>query len=145
MALFLFTKAILEGEPIKVFNNGKMSRDFTFIDDIVEGVVRVVDRIAEPDPEWTGDKPDPATSAAPYRVYNIGNNRPVELLKFIEIIEEKTGKKAIKEMLPLQPGDVPATYANVDKLMHDTGFAPNTSLENGVSRFVDWFREYYRI
>lgn len=127
MALFLFTRAILEGKPIKVFNQGKMQRDFTYIDDIVEGVVRVTDRIAEPNPDWSGDNPDPATSQAPFRVYNIGNNKPVELLRFIEIIEEKTGVKAIREMMPMQPGDVPATFADVDDLMRDTGFAPNTS------------------
>jgi UDP-glucuronate 4-epimerase len=143
MALFLFTRAILEGKPIKVFNQGKMQRDFTYIDDIVEGVVRVTDRIAEPNPDWSGDNPDPATSQAPFRVYNIGNNKPVELLRFIEIIEEKTGVKAIREMMPMQPGDVPATFADVDDLMRDTGFAPNTSLERGVGKFVDWFREYY--
>lgn len=145
MALFLFTKAILQDKPIQVFNQGNMRRDFTFVDDIVEGIVRVTDRIAEPDPNWSGDKPDPASSRAPFKVYNIGNNQPVELMRFIEIIEEKTGKKATKEMLPLQPGDVPATFADVDDLMRDTGFAPNTPLERGVSRFVDWFREYYKM
>jgi UDP-glucuronate 4-epimerase len=137
MALFLFTRAILEGKPIKVFNQGKMQRDFTYIDDIVEGVVRVTDRIAEPNPDWSGDNPDPATSQAPFRVYNIGNNKPVELLRFIEIIEEKTGVKAIREMMPMQPGDVPATFDARYR------FFPNTSLERGVGKFVDWFREYY--
>lgn len=145
MALFLFTRAILEGKPIKVFNNGKMQRDFTYIDDIVEGVVRVCDRVAEANPDWSGENPDPGTSKAPYRIYNIGNNQPVELLRFIEIIEEKTGCKAIREMMPMQPGDVPATYADVDDLMRDTGFAPNTPLERGVGKFVEWFREYYQI
>lgn len=145
MALFLFTKAILAGEPIKVFNNGLMRRDFTYIDDIVEGITRVTDRIAEPNPKWDGDKPDSGTSKAPWRVYNIGNNNPVELLRFIEIIEEKTGKKAEKNMMPMQPGDVPATYADVDALMRDTGFAPNTPLEVGVGRFVDWYRDYYKV
>lgn len=145
MALFLFTRAILAGEPIKVFNNGLMRRDFTYIDDIVEGIARVTDRIAQPNPEWDGDKPDSATSKAPWRVYNIGNNKPVELLRFIEIIEEKTGKKAEKILMPMQPGDVPATYADVDALMRDTGFAPNTPLEEGVGRFVDWYRDYYKI
>lgn len=145
MALFLFTRAILEGKPIKVFNNGLMRRDFTYIDDIVEGIVRVSDRVAGPNAEWSGDKPDPATSRAPYRIYNIGNNKPVELLRFIEIIEKKVGKAAIKEMLPMQPGDVPATYADVDDLMRDTGFAPATPLEVGIGKFVDWYREYYKI
>jgi UDP-glucuronate 4-epimerase len=145
MALFLFTKAILKNEPIHVFNNGQMRRDFTYIDDIVEGIVRVSDRIAEPDPNWKGESPDPASSHAPYKVYNIGNNQPVELLRFIEIIEEKTGKKAVKEMMPLQPGDVVETYADVEDLMRDTGFAPNTTLERGVGRFVDWYREYYKV
>jgi UDP-glucuronate 4-epimerase len=143
MALFLFTRAILEEKPIKVFNQGKMSRDFTYVDDIVEGVVRVMDRIPESDPDWTGENPDPSSSRAPYRVYNIGNNSPVELLRFIEIIEEKTGKKAKKEMLPMQPGDVPATWADVEDLMRDTGFSPSTPLEKGVEKFVSWFREYY--
>lgn len=145
MALFLFTKAIIGGEPIKVFNNGKMQRDFTYIDDIVEGVVRVCDRVAPPNENWSSDKPDPASSRAPYRLYNIGNHKPVQLLKFIEIIEKKVGKKAVMEMLPMQPGDVPATCADVEDLMRDTGFAPNTSLEIGVSRFVDWYRDYYKI
>ncbi len=145
MALFLFTRAILEKRPIEVFNGGKMQRDFTYIDDIVEGVVRVTDRVAEPNPDWSGQKPDPATSRAPFKVYNIGNNQPVELLRFIEIIEEKIGHKAEKIMMPMQPGDVPATYADVDDLMRDTGFAPNTPLERGVGRFVDWFRDYYKL
>ncbi len=145
MALFLFTRAIIEGKPIKVFNNGLMRRDFTYIDDIVEGVVRVSDRIAPANPDWDGMKPDPATSRAPYRIYNIGNNRPVELLRFIEIIEKKLGKTAVKEMLPMQPGDVPATYADVDDLMRDTGFAPATPLETGISRFIDWYRDYYKV
>ncbi len=145
MALFLFTRAILDGKPIKVFNNGLMQRDFTYIDDIVEGVVRVSDRIAPPNRDWNGQQPDPATSRAPYRIYNIGNNRPVELLRFIEIIEKKLGKTAVKEMLPMQPGDVPATYADVDDLMRDTGFAPSTPLETGISRFIDWYRDYYQI
>jgi len=145
MALFMFTKAIIEGQPIKVFNNGKMQRDFTYIDDIVEGVVRVCDRVATPDENWNGDAPDPASSRSPYRLYNIGNHKPVELLKFIEIIEKKVGKKAVMEMLPMQPGDVPATCADVEDLMRDIGFAPNTSLEIGVSRFIDWYRGYYKV
>jgi UDP-glucuronate 4-epimerase len=143
MALFLFTKAILEGKPIDVYNEGKMRRDFTFVDDIVEGVIRVTDRTATANPAWSGDQPDPGTSYAPYRIYNIGNNSPVELLRFIEVLEEKLGKKAIRNLLPIQPGDVPATCADVDDLMRDVGFAPKTSIEEGIGRFVDWYREYY--
>jgi len=142
MALFLFTKAILAGEPIKVFNYGKMRRDFTYIDDIVEGVVRTLDRIAIPNPDWTGDQPDPGTSAAPYRLYNIGNNQPVELMHLIETLEKALGTIAEKEMLPIQPGDVPATFADVDDLIADVGFKPATSIEEGVRRFVEWYREY---
>jgi UDP-glucuronate 4-epimerase len=145
MALFLFTRAILEGKPIEVFNEGKMRRDFTYIDDIVEGVVRVTDRTPAPNPEWSGDAPDPGTSYAPYRIYNIGNNNPVELLRFIEALEEKLGKKAIRNLLPLQPGDVPATCADVDDLMRDAGFRPKTTIEDGISRFVDWYRGYYSV
>lgn len=144
MALFLFTKAILEGKPIDVFNYGKCRRDFTYIDDIVEGVVRTLDRIPEPNPEWSGDNPDCGTSYAPYRIYNIGNNQPVELLRFIEIIEECLGQRAEKNLLPLQPGDVPATYANVDDLMRDVGFKPATAIETGISNFVEWYRDYYK-
>ncbi len=145
MALFLFTKAILEGNPIKVFNYGKMERDFTYIDDIVEGVIRVTDKIPVGNPNWSGDRPDPATSRAPYKVYNIGNNSPVPLMRFIEIIEEKLGRKAEKEMLPIQAGDVPKTYANVQDLMDDVGFKPATPLEEGVGKFIDWYREYYKV
>ncbi len=145
MALFGFTKKILAGEPIEVFNHGKMRRDFTYVDDIVEGVVRVTDRIPQPDPSWSGDHPDPGTSSAPYRVYNIGNHQPVELLEFIDIIERKLGKRAEKKLLPMQPGDVPATYADVADLQRDVGFAPATSLEVGIGRFIDWYREYYKI
>ena len=144
MALFLFTRAILEGKPIDVYNEGKMRRDFTFVDDIVEGVIRVTDRTATANPAWSGDAPDPGTSYAPNRIYNIGNNSPVELLRFIEVLEEKLGKKSIKNLLPIQPGDVPATCADVDDLMRDVGFAPKTPIEEGVGRFVDWYREYYR-
>ncbi len=144
MALFLFTKAILEGRPIDVFNYGKMRRDFTYIDDIVEGVVRVLDRPASPNPEWDGEAPDPGSSYAPYRLYNIGNNRSVELLRFIEIIEECLGEKAKKNMLPMQPGDVPATCADIDDLIRDVGFRPKTGLEEGISRFVDWYKDYYQ-
>lgn len=145
MALFLFTKAILAGEPIKVFNYGQMQRDFTYIDDIVEGVVRVLDRIPTPNPNWSGDKPDPGSSLAPYRIYNIGNNRPVRLLDFIAILEEKLGRKAIKQMLPLQPGDVPATCADVAELVQDVGFQPSTPLEEGIERFVEWYRSFYHV
>lgn len=143
MALFLFTKAILENKPIQVFNHGKMKRDFTYIDDIVEGVVRVTFNTATPNPDWNPATPDPGTSVAPYRLYNIGNNNSVSLLYFIECIEKALGKKAVMEMLPLQPGDVPATCANVDELAHDVGFQPNTPLETGIARFIDWYREYF--
>ena len=145
MALFLFTKAILEGRPINVFNFGKMRRDFTYIDDIVEGIVRVLDRPAEPNLKWSGDSPDPGSSAAPYKLYNIGNNQPVELLRFIEVLEGRLGVKAVKNMLPLQPGDVPATYADVDDLVRDVGFKPSTPIEVGIERFVTWYRSYYRM
>jgi UDP-glucuronate 4-epimerase len=145
MALFLFTRAILEGKPIDVFNHGKMQRDFTYIDDIIEGVVRVAKKIPKPNKSWNGDAPDPGTSYAPYKVYNIGNNNPVELMTFIETIEKCLGKKAKKNLLPLQAGDVPATYADVDDLMRDVGFKPATPIEVGIKRFVDWYREYYRI
>jgi UDP-glucuronate 4-epimerase len=145
MAMFLFTKAILEGQPIDVFNHGKMQRDFTYIDDIVEGVIRTSDHTAEPNPAWNSDAPDPATSKAPYRIYNIGNNNPVELMYLIETIEKSLGRVAEKRMLPLQPGDVPATYANVDALARDVGFAPQTPIETGVANFVAWYREYFQI
>lgn len=143
MALFLFTKAILEGKPIKVFNHGKMQRDFTYIDDIIEGVVRVMGRLPAPDPAWNGDRPDPGTSYAPYKNYNIGNNNPVELMTFIETIENALGKTAGKEMLDMQPGDVPATYADIDDLIEDVGFKPSTPLETGIERFVEWYKDYY--
>jgi len=144
MALFLFVKAILEEKPIKVFNNGNMERDFTYIDDIVEGVCRVIDRIPEPDPDWSGDAPDSATSYAPYRIYNIGNNKPVRLMDFIAAIEDAIGKKAKKQFLPLQPGDVPKTYADIDALYEAVGFRPKTPIKEGIRRFVEWYREYYR-
>jgi len=144
MALFLFTKAILKDRPIDVFNNGKMRRDFTYIDDIVEGVLRVLDKPATPCPGWSGDAPDPGSSYVPYKLYNIGNNQPVELLHFIEIIETCLGKKARKNLLPMQPGDVPATYANIDDIMRDVGFKPSTTLEEGVPRFISWYRDYYK-
>lgn len=145
MALFLFTKAIMEGRPIDVFNHGKMQRDFTFIDDIVEGIVRVLARVPQGNGGWSGATPDPGTSYAPYRIYNIGNNNPVELLRFIEVLEDALGKKATKNLLPLQAGDVPATYADVDDLMQDVGFKPATSIEEGVARFVKWYRGYYEV
>ena len=145
MALFLFTRAILEGRPIDVFNHGKMRRDFTYIDDIVEGVMRVMDRTPVPNGAWSGDCPDPGTSYAPYRIYNIGNNNPVELMAFIETIEKCLGKEARKNLLPIQAGDVPATYADVDDLMRDVGFKPATSIEEGIGRFVAWYREYYGV
>jgi UDP-glucuronate 4-epimerase len=143
MALFLFTKAILAGKPINVFNNGQMRRDFTYVDDIVEGVVRVIDRIPEPNPEWSGDAPDSGTSYVPYKTYNIGNNQPVELMYLIETLEKCLGKTAEKNMMPMQPGDVPATYANVDDLIRDVGFKPSTSIEEGIAKFVDWYHEYH--
>ncbi len=145
MALFMFTKAILEGRPIDVFNHGKMQRDFTYIDDIVEGVIRTSDHTAEANPDWNSDKPDPATSRAPYRIYNIGNNNPVELMHLIGTIEQCLGKTAEKRMLPMQPGDVPATYADVEALVQDVGFAPKTPIEVGVANFVAWYRDYYHI
>ncbi len=145
MAMFIFTKAILAGQPIDVFNRGQMQRDFTYIDDIVEGVIRVANRVPEPNPDWSGDQPDPATSQAPYRIYNIGNNNPVELLSVIEVLENCLGKKAEKNLLPMQPGDVLATYADIDALADDVGFRPNTSIEEGIARFVDWYREFYNV
>lgn len=143
MALFLFTKAIMSGEKIKVFNYGKHRRDFTYIDDIVEGVIRTLDNIAQPNPDWTGAKPDPGTSRAPWRVYNIGNQSPVELMKYIEVLEQCLGKTAEKELLPLQPGDVPDTYADVEALVQDVGYKPGTPIEVGIARFVEWYGSYY--
>ncbi|MBW2505199.1 MAG: NAD-dependent epimerase/dehydratase family protein, partial [Deltaproteobacteria bacterium] len=145
MALFLFTKAILSNKPIDVFNHGRMKRDFTYIDDIVEGVVRVLDKPATSNVAWSGDHPDPGSSSAPYRVYNIGNNRPVELLDLISTLEKALGKMAHKNFKPIQPGDVPATWANVDDLIEDVGFQPATSIEVGVEKFVKWYRDYYRV
>ena len=145
MALFLFTKAILEGRPIDVFNYGQMQRDFTFVDDIVEGVVRALDRVACPNPAYDPALADPATSNAPYRVFNIGNNKPVPLLDFIACIEEALGRKAEKNLLPLQDGDVPATYANTDALNDWVGFVPGTPIEQGIARFVAWYRDYYQV
>ncbi|MDP2177138.1 NAD-dependent epimerase [Methylicorpusculum sp.] len=145
MALFLFTKAILTGEKIKVFNYGKHRRDFTYIDDIVEGVIRTLDHPAQANPEWSGKNPDPGTSRSPWRVYNIGNQSPVELMDYIEVLEKRLGKTAEKELLPLQPGDVPDTYADVEALVQDVGYKPSTPIEVGIERFVNWYRDYYRI
>lgn len=145
MSMFLFTKNIIEGKPINVFNYGNHTRDFTYVDDIVEGVIRTLDNTAAPNPEWTGETPDSATSDAPYRVYNIGNNNPVNLVDYIDEIEKCVGKKAIRNLLPLQAGDVPDTYANVENLMNDVGFKPETSIQTGVSNFVEWYRDYFKI
>lgn len=145
MAYFLFTRAILAGRPIDVFNRGDMKRDFTYIDDIVEGVVKVVHRPPEPDPNWSGNNPDPGTSYVPYKIYNIGNNNAVELRRFIEVLEDCLGRKARKNLLPMQAGDVRATWADVDDLRRDVGFKPDTPIETGLARFVEWYREYYGI
>ena len=145
MALFMFTKAILAGQPINVFNQGKMQRDFTYIDDIVDGVVRVMDRLPQPNLEWSGDKPDPATSNAPYKIYNLGNGQPVELMYLIEVLENCIGKKAQKNMLSMQLGDLPATYADIADLYNDVGFKPKISIEVGIERFVDWYKNYYKV
>jgi UDP-glucuronate 4-epimerase len=145
MALFLFTKAIMEGRPIDVYNYGNMQRDFTYVDDIVEGVIRVVDRVAAPNPAYDSALADPATSSAPYRVFNIGNNNPVPLLDFVACIEDALGKKAEKRLLPLQDGDVPATYANTDALQEWVGFVPGTSIQTGIGNFVAWYRDYYQV
>ena len=144
MALFLFTKAILEGRPIDVFNEGRMQRDFTFIDDIVEGVIRVADRPAQADPAWDGAAPNPATSSAPWRIYNIGNGSPADLLRYIEVLEGCLGKKAERRMLPMQPGDVPGTWADVSRLEEAVGYRPATPIEEGVRKFVDWYLEYHK-
>jgi UDP-glucuronate 4-epimerase len=145
MALFLFTQAILNDEPIQIFNNGNMQRDFTFIDDIIEGVVRVMNTVPKADPEWRSDRPNPSSSCVPYKLYNIGNNAPVALMDYIGAVEKAIGKEAIKEYLPMQPGDVPATYADVNDLVKDTGFKPSTPIEDGIGRFVDWYKDYYKI
>jgi UDP-glucuronate 4-epimerase len=143
MALFLFTKAILQGMPIDVFNHGKMKRDFTYVDDIVTGIIKVLDRPPGGDPAWNGRKPDPSRSSAPYRIYNIGNNSPVELMEFIEAIEEALGKRAEKNLLPMQPGDVPASWADVDDLDMDFGYAPKTPVKEGIRKFIEWYLWYY--
>lgn len=143
MALFRFTKRIINGDPIPVFNNGKMVRDFTYVDDIVEGVIRVADHTAQPNRQWQPEVPDPATSQAPYRIFNIGNNQPIELMRYIEVLEECLGRKAELDLLPMQPGDVQATMADTSALNQETGFAPTTPIEVGVARFVEWYQEYY--
>lgn len=145
MALFIFTKAILEGNPIDVYNHGKMKRDFTYIDDIVEGIVRLLPVVPKPNPQWDAHQPDPATSFAPYKIYNIGNNAPVELLSFISVLEDKLGIKAKKNLMPIQDGDVPETYADINDLMNDVGFKPSTKIEVGIGNFVDWYKDYYSI
>ncbi|MGA2564673.1 MAG: NAD-dependent epimerase [Steroidobacteraceae bacterium] len=143
MALFLFARAIIEGRPIEVFNHGHHTRDFTYVEDIAEGVVRVTDRVPEPDPGWDSNNPDPASSSAPYRLYNIGSNHPIQLLRYIEVLEDCLGRKAERIMKPLQPGDVPDTFADVDELIADVGYKPDTPIETGVANFVDWFVHYY--
>ena len=145
MAMWLFTKAILAGDPIDVFNHGKMRRDFTYIDDIVQGVIRVADRIPEGDPDWSSDHPDPGTSRSPYRIYNIGNNQPVELMTLIETLERELGKTAVKNYLPMQAGDVQATFADIDDLIRDVDFHPATAISDGVRRFVEWYRAYHQV
>jgi UDP-glucuronate 4-epimerase len=145
MALFTFTKRILAGEPIDVFNFGHHRRDFTYIDDIVEGIVRSLDRVAQPNPAWSGDAPDPGTSRAPYRIYNIGNQLPIDLLRYIELLEEALGRKAQMNLLPLQPGDVPDTWADVENLVEDVGYRPQTPVELGIRRFVEWYVDYYGV
>ena len=145
MALYLFTDAIVRGEPINIFNNGEMSRDFTYVDDIVEGVLRIAEMVAEPDPDWDASAPDPATSNAPYRIYNIGNNQPVKLLDYVEALENSLGRKATRNLMPMQPGDVKNTYADVTKLTEAVGYRPSTSVKDGVERFVAWYREYHGI
>jgi UDP-glucuronate 4-epimerase len=144
MAMWLFARAIIAGEPIKLFNHGKMQRDFTYIDDVVESVVRLIDRPAKPEPAWSGDAPDPSRSSAPWRVYNIGNNNPVDVPRVVDLLEKAIGKKAIRELVPMQPGDVPATYADVDDLMRDVGFKPSTPIADGIARFVEWYVAYQR-
>ena len=145
MSLFIFTRNILEGKPIDVFNHGKHKRDFTYIDDVANGVVRVIDKLPEPDSEWSGDSPDPGSSNAPFRLYNIGNHRPVELMYFIEVLEDCLGKKAIRNYLPMQPGDVPETYADIDDLIRDVHYSPSTQIEVGIRNFVDWYKQFYKV
>jgi UDP-glucuronate 4-epimerase len=145
MAMWIFAKAIMAGEPIKLFNHGKMQRDFTYVDDIVESIVRLTDRPAVSNPDYAGDKPDPGSSSAPWRVYNIGNNSPVELLDVVELLEQSIGKKAIRELTPMQPGDVPATYADVDDLMREVDFKPSTPIADGIARFIAWYKAFHRL
>lgn len=144
MMMYIFASAIMEGRPIRVFNFGDIRRDFTYIDDVSEAVLRIVQRVPAPDPSWSGDKPDPASSAAPWRLYNIGNNQPVEIMRVVELLENELGRKAVKELVPMQPGDVPQTYADIDDLIRDIGFRPKVPLEEGVRRFVAWYRDYHR-
>ncbi len=145
MAMFIFAKAILAGQPIRLFNHGKMRRDFTYVDDVVQAVVRLIDRPPQGNPDWDGNRPDPGTSKAPWRVYNIGNNHPEDLMHVISLLEKEFGRAAIKEMLPMQPGDVEATYADVADLERDIGFKPATPIEDGIARFAKWYRDYHRI
>ena len=145
MAMWIFAKAIAAGEPIKLFNHGKMQRDFTYVDDVVESIERLVEKPPAGNPGYDGNRPDPSSSSAPWRVYNIGNNNPVELLEVVELLEKSIGKKAIRELAPMQPGDVPATYANVDDLMRDVDFRPSTPIADGIARFIEWYRAYHRL
>jgi UDP-glucuronate 4-epimerase len=145
MALFKFTRQMLAGEPIDVFNHGHHTRDFTYVDDIVEGIVRTLDRTAAANPAWRGDTPDPQSSSAPYRLYNIGSNNPIQLMRYIEVLEETLGVEAKKNLLPLQPGDVPDTFADVTDLMRDTGYRPDTPIEEGIRNFVAWYKDYYEV
>jgi UDP-glucuronate 4-epimerase len=145
MAMFIFAKAILEGRSLPVFNDGRMRRDFTYIDDVVDAVVRISNRAASPDPQWDGARPDPASSRAPFKIYNVGNSEPVEVMRVIAALERLLGRKAILEMLPMQPGDVPATFADVEDLARDAGFLPATPIEDGIERFVAWYRDYYKV
>jgi UDP-glucuronate 4-epimerase len=144
MAMWIFTKAIEAGKPIKLFNHGNMKRDFTYIDDVAQAVARLIDRPAQSDPAWSSDAPDPARSSAPWRIYNIGNNSPVEILEVVRILEQAIGKKAIRELLPMQPGDVPATYADVDDLMRDVGFKPSTPIAEGIAQFIAWYKQFHQ-
>jgi UDP-glucuronate 4-epimerase len=145
MAMFIFAKAIIEGKPIKLFNHGNMRRDFTFVDDVSEAIVRLMDRPPQGNPDWSGEKPDPATSAAPWKIYNIGNNNPEDLMQVVSLLEKEFGRTAIKEMLPMQPGDVPATYADIDDLAREIGFRPATTIENGIAKFAKWYRDYHNL
>jgi UDP-glucuronate 4-epimerase len=145
MAMYIFAKAIIEGNPIKLFNHGQMSRDFTYVDDVSEAIVRLVERVPQPSPSWSGAQPDAASSSAPWRIYNIGNNAPEELMHVVAVLERALGRTAQTQMLPMEPGDVPSTFANVDDLMRDVGFRPSTSIEDGIARFVQWFREYHQL